>query len=74
LSVLLDTDDIHQPPTLPPPINPKDLFEDQNEVKKMPRAPEVLTPPLLPPKLPPKCALELPPKAVPARPPKPNNL
>ena len=61
--------DNNQPP-LPPPINPEDLFEDQDGAEIKAKALEVGTPPL-PPKLPPKAVQKLTPHEVPARPPKP---
>ena len=62
--------DNNQPPPLPPPINPEDLFEDQDGAEIKAKALEVETPPL-PPKLSPKAGAEQTPQAVPARPPKP---
>ena len=61
------------PPPLPPPINPEDLFEDQDGAELKAEALEVDTLPL-PPKLPPKAVPKVTPQAVPTRPPKPKGF
>ena len=63
----------NQPPPLPPPINPEDLFEDQEAMEIKPKTLEIETPPL-PPKLTPKAAPKMTLQAVLARPPKPKVL
>ena len=65
--------DNSQPPPLPPPINPKDLSEDQDGAELNAKALEVEIPPL-PPKLPAKAVSKLTPQEVPARPPKPKGF